>query len=124
MRLISTLALAVLLAACATTPPPVTPLEGVSRPGALMGVATLSTSACEAATAPTYTAAIVATRKAEARVKAGTLGLGLAGQIATLARQARADLDAACVNGTLDANRLGAADAAVIQMNSLLGGGR
>jgi hypothetical protein len=111
---------ALLLAACAS--PKQELVAAPSSPRQVIAVGTLSTNACEAAVAPTYTRAITIVEIAEARLKAGKLSVTAAQQIADFGRAAKADLDAACPNKTLDAGRHARAQATVDRMRSLLGG--
>jgi hypothetical protein len=111
---------ALLLAACASTKQEL--VSAPSAPKTVIAVGTLSTNACEAAVAPTYTQAITVVEIAEARVRAGRISLTAAQQIADLGRAVRADLDAACPNKNLDTGRLTRAQATVDRMRSLLGG--
>ncbi len=105
-----------LLAACGT-PQPLVAAPAKAQP---IVVATLATNACELQTAPTYTAATLAARQAEARVRAGTLPLPRAQLLADLGRYALADLDAACPGKQLDPARLRAAQEVVSAMQSIL----
>lgn len=111
--------LALLLAACGT-PQPLAGGAGGLPP--MIATATLATNACELQVAPTYTAAIHAVEVAAARTRAGTLPVVAAEQVGALGRGARADLDAACRGGALDAGRLARARAAVDRIKQLLGG--
>jgi hypothetical protein len=99
-------------------------LAGSAAARAPIIVGTLSTSACEAQTAPVYTAAQVAVERATRALEDGRLDASLAETVLKLGRGAKADLDAACHAGTLDGVRLAAADGAVAQMQMILGGAR
>ncbi len=109
---------ALLLAACAS--PPQALVAAPSAPRQVIVVGTLSTNACEAAVAPTYSRAITAADVAQARVRAGTLSLPQAQRVADLGRFAQADLDAACPGKQLDPARLRAAQEAVNAMQLIL----
>ena len=118
LTLIAALAL---LTACAGTPQP---LGGAADGGGLIVVGTLATNPCEMRTAPVYTAAQVATERATHAVRSGALPIAQAEDVLTLGRRAKVDLDAACARGVIDTGLVAAAEDAVIQMQTILGGVR
>ena len=118
LALVATVAL---LAACSSTPQP---LNGAAEAGGLIVVGTLATNPCEMRTAPVYTAAQVAVERATHAVRSGALPVAQAEAVLTLGRRAKADLDAACAHGVTDASLIAAAESAVVQMQTILGGVR
>lgn len=114
---------ALTLSACASQPEQA-PLAGKATGFDPIVVGTLATNPCEARVAPTYTAATVLAERTSRAVRDGRLAPDTAQKILDLGRAARADLDAACVNGVLDASRLAAAESAVSGMQNILGGTR
>lgn len=121
MRALLVIAAAALLAACAT-PKQEVALTGQSAERQVIAVATLSTNDCEAQTASTYTAAIMSVRVAAAAVRKGTLDVDRAKAIQALGESAKANLDASCVGGTLNAGAFADAQREVESMQKILGG--
>lgn len=123
MRALLVTAVLLLVAACATTTNE-HPLTGSAQAAPVL-VATLSTNACEAITAPVYTAAIVATRQAARAVQAKQLAPDEAQVVADLGSRAKRDLDTACTDPRQpDPARLAAAEHAVEVMQAIVGGAR
>lgn len=92
---VALLAVAGVLGGC-STPATVQSLVAKARVVSVDTVATLSTSACESATAADYTATEVAVRKATAQVRAGSMAPADAQRVADAARVVRAELAATC----------------------------
>lgn len=95
-HLITSLLLAVgvgLLAGCASR---VQTLEAKPKQFSAQAVATLATNACEQATAPSYTRAIVAVRKATRRYETGTLDRAALSRTVELGHKAQQLLRDAC----------------------------
>lgn len=113
-----------LIVACSAPPVQQDALAANAKATSPIIVATLATNACEARTAPVYTAAIVATERGRRYFQAGQLAASDADQLIALGRSAKADLDAACPGKVLDAARLAAAEDAVRKMQAILGGVR
>lgn len=115
-----------LLGGCSSAPPAQPQeLAAAARAGSPILVATLSTNACEATTAPVYTAATVAIERAARYVRSGQLTADQGLQVLAAGRTARAALDAACATpSTVDAVRLAEAQAEVERAQQVLGGVR
>jgi len=107
----------VMLAACAGQPQQ---LAAAPRLVQAQAFATLATNACEQETAGPYTALAASRYRAAARLRAGAMGVDAARRVQTLADQARAELDAACVKGKPDAVRVGRAKALLGDIRSIL----
>ena len=122
IRSATLLAAVALLAACSTPPKQDVVLSGDSAERRVIAVATLSTNDCEAQTASTYTAAIMSVRVAAAAVRKGTLDVERAKAIQALGESAKANLDASCVGGTLNAGAFADAQREVESMQTILGG--
>ncbi len=83
-------------------------------------VATLATNACEADTAPDYTAVIVARRRATVLLRERRISVELAEQVQHLADLARAALDRACLGGKPDPEAIQVARSARARLTELL----
>lgn len=95
IRSLLTLALVAALAGCASKPAPVA-LQGAPKVASMDATATLATNACEAATAPLYTRAIVAVRQATRAFQAGQLDAARLQADVDAGRDARDALGKAC----------------------------
>lgn len=121
-RLIAVAAVALALAAC-STPPASTqqPLAGGAGAG-VVWVATLSTTACEAAVAPLQTRAIVGTHQARRQLAAGRISAAQAQIVADAAREVQAATRDACPDKHKpDPTQLARAEAAIGRMATALG---
>ena len=107
---------ALLLAACAS--PKQELVSAPSAPRQVIAVGTLSTNACEAAVAPTYTRAITVAEVAESRLRAGKLSPSVAQQADEVIAEARRQADAIAAQASENAQRIAeAAQARLAELN-------
>lgn len=112
-----TLAVAVLLSACAGTQQTLTAKPVERR---VVAFATLATNACEAETAGPYTALAAARYSAAAKLRQGRITVDGARQAQAMADQVRVELDAACINGKPDAARVQRAKTTLAALRGML----